>query len=68
MFAVVNAAMLRCHRCFERFAVRHGCGPVTSYDGAPELERGPDVLLTGLATTLSPAVAVRPAETERLAE
>src|SRR6202050_3650643 len=38
------------------------------YDGAAGLERGPDTLLAGLATTLSPAVAVRPAETERLAE
>jgi AcrR family transcriptional regulator len=41
---------------------------LASYDGAAELERGLDILLTGLATTLSPAVAVGPAETERLAE
>src|SRR6202161_3692388 len=38
------------------------------YDGAAELERGLDILLTGLSTSLSPAVAVRPAEPERLAE
>ena len=41
---------------------------LASYDGAAELERGLDILLTGLATTLSPAVAVGPAEAERLAE
>jgi AcrR family transcriptional regulator len=41
---------------------------LASYDGAAELERGLDILLTGLATTLSPAVLVRPAEPERLAE
>jgi AcrR family transcriptional regulator len=41
---------------------------LASYDGAAELERGLDILLTGLATSLSPAVAVRPAEPERLAE
>jgi AcrR family transcriptional regulator len=41
---------------------------LATYDGAAELERGLDILLTGLATTLSPAVAVRPAEPERLAE
>jgi len=41
---------------------------LASYDGAAELERGLDILLTGLATTLSPAVPVRPAEPERLAE
>jgi AcrR family transcriptional regulator len=41
---------------------------LASYDGAAELERGLDILLTGLAATLSPAVAVRPAEPERLAE
>ena len=41
---------------------------LATYDGAAELERGLDILLTGLATTLSPAAAVRPAEPERLAE
>jgi AcrR family transcriptional regulator len=41
---------------------------LATYDGAAELERGLDILLTGLATTLSPAVAVRPAGPERLAE
>jgi AcrR family transcriptional regulator len=41
---------------------------LASYDGAAELERGLDILLTGLATSLSPAVAVGPAATERLAE
>jgi AcrR family transcriptional regulator len=41
---------------------------LASYDGAAELERGLDILLTGLAATLSPTVAVRPAEPERLAE
>jgi AcrR family transcriptional regulator len=41
---------------------------LASYDGAAELERGLDILLTELATTPSPAVAVRPAETARLAE
>ena len=41
---------------------------LASYDGAAELERGLDILLTGLAATLSPAVAVRPAEPERPAE
>jgi AcrR family transcriptional regulator len=41
---------------------------LATYDGAAELERGLDILLTGLATTLSPAVAVGPAEPERLAE
>jgi AcrR family transcriptional regulator len=41
---------------------------LAAYDGAAELERGLDILLTGLATTLSPAVAVLPAEPERLAE
>ena len=41
---------------------------LASYDGAAELERGRDILLTGLAATLSPAAAVRPAEPERLAE
>ena len=41
---------------------------LASYDGAAELERGLDILLPGLATSLSPAVEVRPAETERLAE
>ena len=41
---------------------------LASYDGAAELERGLDILLTGLATTLSPTVAVGPAEPERLAE
>jgi AcrR family transcriptional regulator len=41
---------------------------LAAYDGAAELERGLDILLTGLATTLSPAVAVRLAEPERLAE
>jgi hypothetical protein len=38
---------------------------LASYDGAAELERGLDILLTGLAATLSPAVAGRPAEPER---
>ena len=37
---------------------------LASYDGAAELERGLDILLTGLATTLSPAVAGRPPEPE----
>ena len=41
---------------------------LATYDGAAELERGLDILLTGLATTLSPGVAVRPDEPERLAE
>jgi len=41
---------------------------LADYDGAAELERGLDILLTGLATSLSPAVAVGPAELERLAE
>ena len=41
---------------------------LASYDGAAELERGLDILLTGLATSLSPAVAVGPAEPEGLAE
>ena len=41
---------------------------LATYDGAAELERGLDILLTGLATTLSPAMTVRPAETGRLAE
>jgi hypothetical protein len=41
---------------------------LATYDGAAELERGLDILLTGLATTLSPAVAVGLAEPERLAE
>ena len=41
---------------------------LATYDGAAELERGLDILLTGLATTLTPTVAVRPAELERLAE
>jgi AcrR family transcriptional regulator len=41
---------------------------LATYDGAAELERGLDILLTGLATTLSPTVAVGPAEPERLAE
>jgi AcrR family transcriptional regulator len=41
---------------------------LASYDGAAELERGLDILLTGLAATLSPSVAVRPAGPERLAE
>jgi hypothetical protein len=41
---------------------------LASYDGAAELERGLDILLTGLATSLSPAVAAGPAEPERLAE
>src|SRR3984957_1369458 len=41
---------------------------LASYDGAAELERGLDILLTGLATTLSPTVAGRPAEPGRLAE
>jgi AcrR family transcriptional regulator len=41
---------------------------LATYDGAAELERGLDILLSGLATTLSPAVAVPPAEPERLAE
>src|SRR6202167_719840 len=41
---------------------------LATYDGAAELERGLDILLTGLATTLSPAVAVRPAGPERVAE
>jgi AcrR family transcriptional regulator len=41
---------------------------LASYDGAAELERGLDILLTGLATSLSPAVGVAPAELERLAE
>jgi AcrR family transcriptional regulator len=35
---------------------------LASYDGAAELERGLDILLTGLATTLSPPVAGRTAE------
>jgi len=35
---------------------------LASYDGAAELERGLDILLTGLAATLSPAVAGRPAD------
>jgi AcrR family transcriptional regulator len=41
---------------------------LATYDGAAELERGLDILLSGLATTLSPAVAVPPAEPERLTE
>jgi len=41
---------------------------LADYDGAAELERGLDILLTGLATSLSPAVAAGPAEPERLAE
>src|ERR1700689_4975183 len=41
---------------------------LASYDGAAELELGLDILLTGLATALSPAVAVGPAGAERLAE
>ena len=41
---------------------------LASYDGAAELERGLDILLTGLATSLSPAVAADPAELERVAE
>jgi AcrR family transcriptional regulator len=41
---------------------------LVAYDGAAELERGLDILLTGLATSLSPAVAVGPAEAERVAE
>src|SRR3984885_7521405 len=39
---------------------------LASYDGAAELERGLDILLTGLATTLSPAVPGRLAEPEPL--
>jgi AcrR family transcriptional regulator len=41
---------------------------LVAYDGAAELERGLDILLTGLATSLSPAAAVGPAEAERVAE
>jgi AcrR family transcriptional regulator len=41
---------------------------LATYDGAAELERGLDILLTGLAATLSPAAAALPAEPERLAE
>ena len=41
---------------------------LATYDGAAELERGLDILLTGLATRLSPGAAVRPDEPERLAE
>ena len=43
-------------------------GLLASYDGAAELERGLDILLTGLAATLSPTVAGRPAEPGPLAE
>jgi AcrR family transcriptional regulator len=38
------------------------------YDGAAELERGLDILLTGLAATLSPLGAGRPPESEPLPE
>jgi len=41
---------------------------LASYDGAAELDSGLDILLTGLATSLSPAVGGRPTEPERLAE
>jgi hypothetical protein len=39
-----------------------------TYDGAAELERGLDILLTGLAATLSPLGAGRPSESEPLPE
>ena len=35
---------------------------LAGYDGAAELERGLDILIIGLATTLSPAARARPAE------
>lgn len=41
---------------------------LASYDGAAELERGLDILLTGLAATLSPLGAASPPEAEPLPE
>jgi len=41
---------------------------LASYDGAAELERGLDILLTGLATTLAPSGEGRPRDPERLPE
>ena len=41
---------------------------LASYDGAAELERGLDILLTGLAATLSPLDAASPPEPEPLPE
>jgi AcrR family transcriptional regulator len=44
------------------FPILRGLAPVlASYDGAAELERGLDILLTGLATTLTPQPAHHPA-------
>ena len=45
------------------FPLLRSLAPVlAAYDGAAELERGLDILLTGLATTLTPGVTVAPAE------
>ena len=43
------------------FPLLRGLAPVlASYDGAAELERGLDILLTGLTTTLTPPGQTRP--------
>jgi AcrR family transcriptional regulator len=43
------------------FPILRGLAPVlASYDGAAELERGLDILLTGLATTLTPTAPAHP--------
>jgi AcrR family transcriptional regulator len=43
------------------FPILRGLAPIlASYDGAAELERGLDILLTGLATTLTPTPPTHP--------
>jgi hypothetical protein len=42
------------------FPILRGLAPVLAYDGAAELERGLDILLAGLATTMTPTATAHP--------